>query len=205
LYRESIRDTALVTESFRDFLAAPYHVSIHDTLRTVLRPADLVVLLGLLRPHRASDWSVRSLAAELGLPQAAVQRSLERLGETPVYDARRRRVNRTAAEELLTRAVPYIAPGRLGALTRGVPTAWAAPPLTEQISRDELPPVWPDPRGSTRGLEVAPLHEAALAAARSDPWLYEMLSLVDGVRIGDARVRRVAADLLQARLSEVPA
>ena len=171
----------------------------------MLHPVDLFVLLGLLRPALASDWSVRSLAAELELPQAAIQRSLARLGETPVYDRRRRRVNRTAAEELLTRAVPYIAPGKLGALTRGVPTAWAAPPLTEQIASNELPPVWPDPRGRTRGLEVAPLHDAALAVARSDPWLYEMLSLVDGVRIGDARVRGVAADLLQARLSEVPA
>ncbi len=30
-------------------------------------------------------------------------------------------------------------------------------------------------------------------------------SLVDGVRIGDARVRGVAAELLHARLAEVPA
>ena len=37
------------------------------------------------------------------------------------------------------------------------------------------------------------------------PWLYEMLALVDGVRIGDARVRGVAAELLRARLAEVPA
>src|SRR5262249_48286872 len=123
-----------------------YHVSIHDTLHAVLRPADLVVLLGLLRPALAPDWSVRSLASELELPQAAVQRSLARLGETPVYDAKRRRVNRTAADELLTRAVPYIAPSKLGAPTRGVPTAWAALPLSEHISGSELPPVWPAAR-----------------------------------------------------------
>jgi hypothetical protein len=36
-----------------------------------------------------------------------------------------------------------------------------------------------------------------------DPWLYEMLALVDGIRVGDARVRGEAADLLQARLAEV--
>jgi hypothetical protein len=182
-----------------------YRVSIHDTLRAVLRPADLLVLLGLLRPAQAPDWSVRSLAAELELPQAAVQRSLARLGETPVYDAPRRRVNRTAAEELLTRAVPYVAPAKLGAPTRGRPTAWAAPPLSEHIGGNELPPVWPEARGKTRGLAVEPLHEGALHAAREDPWLYEMLSLVDAVRIGDARVRGIAAELLHERLSEVPA
>ncbi len=182
-----------------------YRVSIRDTLCAVLRPADLLVLLGLLRPALAPDWSVRSLAAELGLPQAAVQRSLARLGETPVYDPRRRRVNRTAADELLTGALPYIAPAKLGAPTRGMPTAWAAPPLSEHISGNELPPVWPEARGTMRGLAVEPLHEGALRAARADPWLYEMLSLVDGVRIGDARVRGVAAELLHARLAEVPA
>ena len=182
-----------------------YRVSIHDTLRAVLRPADLLVLLGLLKPALAPDWSVRSLAADLELPQAAVQRSLARLGETPVYDPRRRRVNRTAAEELFTRAVPYIAPAELGAPTRGMPTAWAAAPLSEHISGNELPPVWPEARGKTRGLAVAPLHEGALRAARADPWLYGMLALIDGVRIGDARVRGVAADLLRERLSEVPA
>jgi hypothetical protein len=170
----------------------------------VLRASDLLVLLGLLRPSLAPTWSVRSLAAELGLPQAAIQRSLERLGETPVYDARRKRVNRTAAEELLAHAIPYIAPTRLGAPTRGLPTAWAAPPLSDHIRGNELPPVWPDPHGMTRGLAVEPLHDAALHAAREDPWLYEMLSLVDGIRIGDARVRGVADELLKERLAEVP-
>jgi hypothetical protein len=119
----------------------------------VLRPVDLFVLLGLLRPAVASNWSVRSLAAELELPQAAVQRSLARLGETPVYEPRRRRVSRTAAEELLTHAVPYIAPGKLGGLTRGVPTGWAAPPLTDQIASNQLPPVWPDPRAERESWE----------------------------------------------------
>jgi hypothetical protein len=32
--------------------------------------------------------------------------------------------------------------------------------------------------------------------------LYEMLALVDGLRVGDARVRGIAGDLLKARLAE---
>jgi hypothetical protein len=171
----------------------------------VLRPVDLLVLLGLLRPSLTSTWSVRSLAAQLGLPQAAVQRSLTRLGKTPVFDLRRRSVSRTAAEELLVHAMPYVAPAQLGELTRGVPTAWAASPLSERVADNELPPVWPEPRGTSRGLAVEPLHRAALAAARADPWLYEMLALVDGVRLGDARVRGVAAELLRERLTELAA
>jgi hypothetical protein len=119
-----------------------------------------------------------------------------------VYDSARRHVNRSAAEELLVHAVPFVAPIRLGAPTRGVPTAWAAAPLAAQIDAgDESPPVWPDPVGEIRGLSVAPLHEAARGAARSDPWMHEMLALVDAMRIGDARTRSLAIELLRERIA----
>jgi hypothetical protein len=55
--------------------------------------------------------------------------------------------------------------------------------------------------GETRGVAVAPLHARAADAARSDPWVYEMLSLVDAMRVGDARIRGVATDLLRKRLA----
>ena len=71
--------------------------------------------MGLISPTRRMATRAR---AQLELPPAVVQRSLARLGETPVYNVRLRRINRTAAEELLTRAVPYTAPARLGAPTR---------------------------------------------------------------------------------------
>lgn len=168
-----------------------------------MRGNDLLPLLGLLRQTSESPWTVRSLADELHLPPAAVQRSLARLDETPAYDAVRRRVNRSATEELLRHALPFVAPARIGGLTRGVPTAWAAPALSPRFGAvDELPPVWPASKGKVRGLAVEPLHPAAVDLARSDPWMYEMLALLDGVRVGDARVRGVAQELLHERLME---
>jgi hypothetical protein len=62
--------------------------------------------------------------------------------------------------------------------------------------------VWPSSDGDVRGLAVPPLHSAAIALAVSDPWMYEMLALVDGIRVGDARVRAVASELLRERLDE---
>jgi hypothetical protein len=179
-----------------------YRVSIHDTVRRV-RASDLVVVLGLLRPGRAETWSVRSLASELRMPSAAVQRSLVRLADTPVYNANRRRMVRSVASGSLLEAVPFIAPAQLGAPSRGVPTAWGAAPLSEEFrANGELVPVWPDPRGEVRGLALAPVHSAALDAARCDCWLYEMLALFDGIRVGDARVRGVALAIVRARLAE---
>jgi hypothetical protein len=169
-----------------------------------MRPGDLLPLLGLLR-HAPSDptWTVRSLADELHLPPAAVQRSLARLGETPAYDAVRRRANRSATEELLMHALPFVAPARLGGPTRGVPTAWAAPVLSGHFGPvDELPPVWPAPEGEVRGLAVEPVHPAVVDLAGSDPWMYEMLALLDVVRLGDARVSGIAQELLSDRLAK---
>jgi predicted transcriptional regulator len=57
------------------------------------------VLLKLCRARDAE--TVRLLSAALGLPHAAVQRSLKRLESAGLYDAKRRRVNRVGAEEFL--------------------------------------------------------------------------------------------------------
>jgi hypothetical protein len=185
--------------------AALYRVSIRDTVRE-MQAADLLSLLALLRRGRDASWTVRSLANELSLPPAAVQRSLARLGETPVYDPARRRIDRSAALELLEHALPFLAPARLGGPTRGIRTAWAAPVLSGRFaSTDEQPPVWPAAVGDARGLAVEPLHAAALELARSDPWMYDMLALIDGIRLGDARVRGVARELLHERLARAAA
>jgi IclR helix-turn-helix domain len=70
---------------------------------------------------------------------------------------------------------------------------------------DELPPVWPDARSRVRGLSLRPIHAAAPVAARRDPALGELLTLVDALRMGDARVRGVAARLLSTRLNQAAA
>jgi hypothetical protein len=56
-----------------------------------------------------------------------------------------------------------------------------------------------------RGLALRPLHEAVPEAARRDPQLGERLTLVDALRIGDARTRGVAAELLSERLGALAA
>jgi hypothetical protein len=171
----------------------------------VLRPVDIVVLLQLLR-HPGKDWTVRSLAGELHLPSASLQRSLERLGATPAFDAPRRRVSLSGCAELFEHALRFIAPVLRGGETRGLPTAWAVPPLSQHLAPvDELPPVWPHPLGEERGLEVQPLHPAVVSLARSDPAMYELLALVDALRVGDARTRELAAELLRERIRTSPA
>jgi hypothetical protein len=170
----------------------------------MLKGVDLVVVLGLLR-HPAGDWTVRSLAQELRLPPATVQRTLERLALVRVFDAGRRRVNVGACEELFVHALRFVAPAVVGGETRGLPTAWAAPPLVGHLAGNEdLPPVWPDSLGEVRGLELQPLHPRVVSLAQADAEMYKLLALVDGLRVGDARVRALAVRMLREWILAAP-
>jgi len=67
--------------------------------------------------------------------------------------------------------------------------------------RQAICPVWPDPQGRQRGIAITPLHPAVPELARRDPELAERLALIDAIRMGDARIRGLAARLLGQRLT----
>jgi len=166
----------------------------------MLQGIDVIVLLYATRADALG--TVRSIAGALDLPPASVQRSLDRLGKLPLFDAKRRRVNRSSADEFFAHALPFMFPPERGGETRGVPAAWGASPLVEQLAPGNGPtPVWPSPRGPVRGWALEPLHPSALEVAQRDRQLGEMLVLVDGIRAGDARVRKLSTRLLRERLA----
>ncbi|MCY3002669.1 MAG: hypothetical protein NTV21_12780 [Planctomycetota bacterium] len=112
------------------------------------------------------------------------------------------RVQRRALLSFLEHGVArafFASPGRV---VRGVPTAHSAPPLDRWISAgEELAFVWPDPDGPVRGRAIEPLHPSAPRLASTNPRLYELLALVDALRVGDARERKLALKELEARLT----
>lgn len=110
-------------------------------------------------------------------------------------------VRREAVREFVLHGVRYAYPVRLAERARGIRTAWSAAPLSEQISATELV-VWPDPEGDARGDSVAPLHESVLVVAKKDPVIYQALALIDGLRVGQARERRLASELFSKLLDE---
>jgi hypothetical protein len=170
-------------------------------MRHVLKGQDIVLLLALAGGER--DGSVRALAQRVGYDVGGTHRALQRLREAGLYAPDRQRVPVAAAEEFLLHGVKYVFPARRGSETRGVPTAWAASPLAAQLARaDDLPPVWPHPAGEARGIALEPLHAIVPEAALSDPALWERLALVDALRAGDVRSRRLAEKLLVERMHE---
>ncbi len=105
--------------------------------------------------------------------------------------------------EFLIHGVKYSFPARTGALERGVPTSHSAPVLNGELVMEEQDVyVWPYAKGKIRGTGIRPLSEHAPEAALKDRKLYDLLALVDAIRIGKARERKLAIQKLNALLEE---
>jgi DNA-binding Lrp family transcriptional regulator len=150
----------------------------------------------------ASDLSYAELGKSLGMSASEVHAAVRRLIEARLLDPETKRVRVEALRNFLVHGVPYVFPASLKALTRGMPTAWAAPVMADKInSSDQLPPVWPDPDGRVQGAAVKPLYASVPGTAQRDPELYHLLALVDALRIGRARERALAEKELGERLN----
>ena len=165
-----------------------------------LKPQDIVILLKLVslgdRP-----WSYNVLAVELAMSPSEVHSGVKRAAAARLLDPQRNVPILRALLEFLVHGVKYAFPPDRGPLTRGLPTAYAAPPLnTLIVLPDEPPPVWPDPEGKVRGYAFSPLYPSVPKAAAQDSLLYELLALVDAIRDGRARERELAIKELTARL-----
>jgi len=101
----------------------------------------------------------------------------------------------------ITVGVPVAFPVIYGPESRGVPTAHSAPPFSPYVAVDAEPLVWADAEGAGRGTALVPLYPRAPALSRTNPPLYELLTLVDSVRIGRSRETTIAIDVLVERVN----
>ncbi|MGK7393296.1 MAG: hypothetical protein ACNS62_01945 [Candidatus Cyclobacteriaceae bacterium M3_2C_046] len=101
--------------------------------------------------------------------------------------------------EFLQYGLRYVFPVQPGPVVRGIPTAHSAPPLDKQINSSEHY-VWPYSKGNIRGQSILPLYPSIPQAALKDEKLYELLALVDTLRVGRAREKELAVDELKKRL-----
>jgi hypothetical protein len=171
--------------------------------QVTLKPQDLMVLFKLLAVGEKS-YTYSSLSDALGVSSSEVHASIGRAKSARLLNIENDRplVIRAALKEFLLHGAKYAFPATLGSPTRGIPTAYAAPPLVTLVSQpNELPPVWPDAEGNQRGVTFHPLYPTAPLAARKDRVLYEFLALFDALRGGAARERQLAARILAERVA----
>lgn len=148
------------------------------------------------------DWEKHS-----GMSRAALGRSLKQLKKSRLlvelmsgYEPNFRNI-----EEFLMCGFPYVFPEEKGKLVRGFATGIDGSSLKSEFADAEYPAVWAHHEGNVKGFEVEPLHKAIpelLASDNMNPDLYEFLSLLDVLRIGQKREIEAAKTKIRKLLSK---
>ncbi len=172
----------------------------------MLKPIDLLVGLKILTSKQ--DWTQMGIAAELCLSSSQVNAAIKQLIEGNLFTVRQGKAYPVyaALKEFILFGVPYCFPVKPAELTVGMPTAYAAEPLKHIIAVGNDPiPVWPYAQGKSRGVALEPLHKNVPKALSQypDPDLHEILVLLDALRIGRAREKSIAQNLLIEKLDKL--
>lgn len=173
-----------------------------------LKPQDLVVALKLAVNGLPASYA--ELAASLGLNASevhvAVQRAIQaQLLLDTAHDplAKNSRlaniqVHRHNLLEFAVHGAKYCFAAETTSTTVGVPTSHSAPVFSGVFAPGSDDWVWPFADGSRKGVGLLPLHPCVPTAALADAQLYAALALLDALRVGRARERKLALDQLPA-------
>ena len=167
-----------------------------------LKPFDFVLAVKIA-VNRSQNFLLAQLADEFQVSLSTIHGSLSRAESARLLSrsAGSLRALRPGIQEFAIHGLKYAFPAVVGRAGRGLATAVGAPVLAKHFEATDGPvPVWADPNGKTFGYEVIPLHPSVPTAASRDPGLYDVLALVDALRVGAAREREIALTELMARL-----
>ncbi len=168
----------------------------------VLKPQDILVVLKLLTLKK-QPWNYAWLGVQLGMSPSQLHASVKRALKSQLAVKRGDAVvpHLRNLEEFIVHGLKYVFVPERGGLTRGMQTAHSAPPLVEHFqATDEVPLVWPHKDGNVRGEAFSPIYKLAPQAAQMDDDLYELLVIIDAIRGGRARERKLAIDKFRKRL-----
>lgn len=167
----------------------------------MLKKQDILILLKIIT-NKEVPFVMKDIAKALGISPSQVTESLERCKNCGLIDASKQKVQKLALKELLVHGIRYVFPAIQGSRVRGVPTAHYASPMKELIvASDNDMLVWPHPRGTHKGFSITPLYRTVPEIVQHDEELYQLLALIDCIRIGRRREVELATKELEKRLA----
>jgi hypothetical protein len=165
-----------------------------------MRPQDIVILLKIIC-YGSNSWYSKTLANDLNLSTAEISLSLNRNVNAGLLDNDKKKVRKQALFDFIVHGLQYVFPQRPGAMARGLPTAISHPFMKKHFITDQEY-VWPDAEGDDKGFSIQPLYTGATSAAKKDNKLYLMLALIDVLRSGKSRERKLALTELEKLINQ---
>ncbi len=164
-----------------------------------MRPQDIVVLLKIISVQN-NNWRNIDIANALKISPSEVSEALNRCKIAKLIDSKKRKVHINSLKEFLIYGLKYVFPVEPGAIVRGIPTAHSAYPINERISTGREVYVWPYAKGNQRGQAIEPLYKTLPATFNDDKLFYELLVIIDTIRVGRVREIKIAIEELEKRL-----
>jgi len=162
-----------------------------------MRSLDIVVLLKMTVIKK--PFYLKDIADSLYISRSEVTESVGRSVIAGLVTADKKSVLKRNLFEFLVHGIRYVFPQMPGAFVRGIPTAHSTYPLKEIIESKNVF-VWPFFEGTVSGQSIQPLYPSVPDACLKDEKLYQLLALVDALRVGNAREKNIAKIELEKRL-----
>lgn len=163
-----------------------------------MRPQDIAVLMKIAAKQQ-QEWYMKDLAYELEISASEVSESINRSIIAGLISQDKRSLKKLALLDFLQYGFQYVYPQQLGAIVRGIATAHSAAPLNDEIMSDTAY-VWPYPNGDLRGQSLEPLYPNLPSACLKDSQFYELMALIEAIRIGKVREKSLAIKRISERL-----
>lgn len=161
-----------------------------------MRPQDIVILLKIIS-LRDNDWRLKDLSKQLRISGSEVSESLNRSLIGGLIEDDKHTIRKEELLEFLVYGLKYVYPVVEGSLARGLATAHSAPILKDEFVLDNNY-IWPAKGFSTKGISVKPLYSTVPDACKGDQNLYDLLVLVDALRLG--KREKLVVELLAKKI-----
>ncbi|MDD3687695.1 MAG: hypothetical protein PHE56_13135 [Bacteroidales bacterium] len=165
-----------------------------------MRPQDVAILLKIATLNNPS-WQNKDISNSLSISPSEVSEAIKRCTFAKLLGVSGRNIHINSLKEFLVYGLKYVFPVEPGAIVRGIPTAHSASPLNSRITSNSDIYVWQYDEGDFRGQQIEPLYKTIPKAALQDSRFYELLAIVDGLRVGRAREIAIAIEELDRRLN----
>ncbi|WP_316755568.1 hypothetical protein [Pedobacter aquatilis] len=159
-----------------------------------MRPHDIVILLKIIEKQKG--WLSKEISEELKISPSEISESLNRSSISGLLSPDKKKVMTSAFLSFLQYGLRYVFPVEPGPIERGIPTGHSADILKDYFISEETY-VWPSRKGKAKGQSIAPLYPNQILAVEQHKKLYDMLALVDAIRIGKIRECEKSMELLQ--------
>jgi hypothetical protein len=162
------------------------------------------------------EQTYAKLSSALGLSVGEIHNAYDRIRQAEILTTVRGEdtISRKNLYRLLAHGIPSIFFAVRGPILYGLPTAYSHPAL-QSLFEDtgeslSFPVVWQTPQSSkktfspqdVRGESISPLYPSVTEASKLDSEFWEIMALVDVLRIGKTPSKNIALKLLEKRILE---